>query len=70
MLSKSSMSQIAPMSLHYRNDGNGRDSYIQNNNGGFTVPNIYPKPGTIGENMPAYVTSRHMPVASRFSPYI
>ena len=34
------------------------------------MPDIYPKPGTINENAPAYITSRHMPVSSRFSPYI
>ena len=37
--------QQIPMSLHYHNDGNGRDGYIQNDNGGFSVPNTFGKPG-------------------------
>ena len=37
--------QLVPMSLHYVNDGSGRDGYIRTNNGGFSIANAFGKPG-------------------------
>lgn len=34
----------APMALHYRTDGSGRDLYIYTNNGGFSAT-TFAKPG-------------------------
>lgn len=54
------------MSIHYHNNGTGRDSYIYSNNGGFSIENkgtIFPKPGNME------VEKRMGPSASlKFSP--
>ena len=33
------------MAIHYHADGSGRDTYIENDNGGFTAAATFAKPG-------------------------
>jgi hypothetical protein len=55
---------IAPMALKYANNGQGRDSYIYSNNGGFTTyhkGSVFEKPGTMRQ-------VHHVPSRYRLSP--
>ena len=48
--SPSSVGKRPMIGIHYENNGTGRDSYIHNNNGGFTAtyePTMYNKPSSI-----------------------
>lgn len=48
--SPTSIGKRSMIGIHYEQNGTGRDSYIQNNNGGFTAryePTVFDKPSSI-----------------------